>query len=73
MAQLYYKQGQYDDDEGLLLEALEGQNRLLGADHPDTLSSVYGLNTLYIAQGRFDEAERSLHIGATKEFVGGGT
>ena len=37
--------------------ALEASERVLGAEHPDTLASVNGLALLLLDMGRFDEAE----------------
>jgi len=41
-------------------QALETKTRVLGAHHPETLSSLYNLAIVFTAQGRLDEAE-SLH------------
>ena len=37
--------------------ALAGQERTLGADHPDTLNTVNGLAVLLAKQGKLDEAK----------------
>ena len=37
--------------------ALDGREKALGKDHPDTLTSVYNLAYLYQRQHRLDEAD----------------
>ena len=54
---LYQVRGRYDEAEPLLLETLEIQKRVLGDDHPETLTFMNNLASLYFAQGRYDEAE----------------
>jgi len=41
----------------LLLEALEADRRILGQEHPDTLTSIANLASTYRNQGRWKEAE----------------
>ena len=41
----------------LYKRALAGRERVLGPDHPITLTAVNNLATLFIKQGRYDEAE----------------
>ncbi len=55
----YYLQsrGQYKGAEPLLRRALEGFERVLGAEHPDTLNSVNNLAELLRSQGEYAEAE----------------
>ncbi len=43
--------------EPLYLHALEARERVLGRNHPDTLTSVNNLAILYHKQGRYSEAE----------------
>ncbi|WP_221931682.1 tetratricopeptide repeat protein [Palleronia caenipelagi] len=50
-------QGRYDAALPLFGRALESSERVLDAEHPDTLSSVNNLAYLYRAQGRYDAAE----------------
>ncbi len=54
---LMMAQGAYRVAEPLLEEALRCRERLLGAEHPDTLASVNNLALLYANQGRHGEAE----------------
>jgi tetratricopeptide (TPR) repeat protein len=49
--------GRYGEAEPLLVRALEARERVLGAEHPDTLTSVNNLAVLYESQGRLGEAE----------------
>ena len=54
---LYESQGRYGEAEPLYRRALEARERVLGPEHPDTLTSVNNLAALYQAQGRYGEAE----------------
>ena len=47
----------YAEAEPLLLRALEARERVLGKEHPDTLTSVNNLAELRRDQGRYAEAE----------------
>lgn len=49
--------GRYEAAEGPQARALKARQRLLGSDHPDTLSSLDELGALRLAQGRPAEAE----------------
>ena len=50
------RKGAYEDAEPLYEEALSISRRVLGADHPDTATSLNNLAGLYRAQGRYAEA-----------------
>jgi hypothetical protein len=50
-------QGQWNKAEELGLQAVETRNRVLGAEHPDTLASIGNLALTYWNQGRWKEAE----------------
>ena len=54
---LYASQGRYGEAEPLYQRALAASERVLGAEHPDTLVSVNNLAGLYASQGRYGEAE----------------
>ncbi|MEZ5578736.1 MAG: tetratricopeptide repeat protein [Candidatus Competibacteraceae bacterium] len=54
---LYQSQGRYGDAEPLYQRALAAREKVLGPEHPDTLSSVNNLAGLYQSQGRYGEAE----------------
>ena len=49
--------GRRDEAEPLLRQALEALVRVLGADHPDTISAVSSLGRCIQKQGRCEEAE----------------
>jgi tetratricopeptide (TPR) repeat protein len=61
MGLLYELQGKYEAAESLYVRCLEARTRALGADHPDTLTSVNSLAGLYISQGKYEAAE-SLYV-----------
>jgi tetratricopeptide (TPR) repeat protein len=39
------------------VQCLSARRRVLGSDHPDTLTSIYSLGGLYQTQGKYDAAE----------------
>jgi tetratricopeptide (TPR) repeat protein len=57
LALLYWNQGKYEQAEPLFQRALETRERLLGPEHPDTLSTVNNLAELYRRQGKYERAE----------------
>jgi Flp pilus assembly protein TadD len=52
-----YGQGKYAEAAAVAREALSLTERVLGKEHPGTLTSVNNLAALYKAQGRLAEAE----------------
>jgi len=50
-------EGRLDEAEPYFREALEARRRVLGDDHPDTLTSINSMGFLLRVRGRFDEAE----------------
>jgi CHAT domain-containing protein/tetratricopeptide (TPR) repeat protein len=50
-------QGKYAEAGALAEQVLAARERVLGAEHPNTLTSVNNLAFLYQAQGRYGEAE----------------
>jgi hypothetical protein len=56
MGELYSKQGKNVETEVLLLRALEGRERVLGADHTLTLETVSSLSNVYRLQGSLCQA-----------------
>jgi tetratricopeptide (TPR) repeat protein len=50
-------QGRYEEAETLNRRALEGWEKELGEDHPNTLISVNNLASVLQDQGRYEEAE----------------
>lgn len=49
--------GNWSTAQGYLQQALEGQREVLGAEHPDMLSSAAGLASTYNYLGRWKKAE----------------
>jgi Tfp pilus assembly protein PilF len=50
-------QGKYEEAEAMERQALEAREKVLGRDHPDTLTSVSNLGLVLSHQGKYDEAE----------------
>lgn len=50
-------QGQYDEAEAMHRRALEGSEKVLGREQPDTLISVSQPGTMLERQGKYDESE----------------
>src|ERR1035441_8564038 len=57
LAQLLENVGRYAEVEPLFGEALRIRERVLGGEHPDTLTSVNNLAYLHASQGRYGDAE----------------
>jgi tetratricopeptide (TPR) repeat protein len=49
--------GEYTAAEGLIRLSLETRDKVLGVEHPDTLTSVSNLGSVLERQGKYDEAE----------------
>jgi tetratricopeptide (TPR) repeat protein len=49
--------GRYQECEELFIQILETEKRVLGIEHPDTLTSINNLASTYRNQGRWKEAE----------------
>ncbi|OBT60492.1 hypothetical protein VE03_10079 [Pseudogymnoascus sp. 23342-1-I1] len=56
------KQGKYEEAEAMQRRALEGREKVLGVEHPDTLTSVSQLGSVLEKQGKYEEAE-AMNIG----------
>lgn len=56
LADTHLEQKQHEDAEKLYREALAGRQKFLGQNHPDTLSSMYGLSKSLWHNGKQDEA-----------------
>ncbi|MDY7020057.1 MAG: CHAT domain-containing tetratricopeptide repeat protein [Cyanobacteriota bacterium] len=52
-----YQQGQVDGAINLLTKAVKIQERVLGENHPDIVTNLTGLATLYKQQGQYNKAE----------------
>jgi hypothetical protein len=57
LASTYRNQGRWKEAEGLEVQVMESRKRLLGAEHPDTLTSMANLASMYRNQGQWKEAE----------------
>jgi Tfp pilus assembly protein PilF len=51
-------QGAYEEAGSMHQRALETREKVLGREHPDTLTSVNNLGSALDSQGKFDEAEK---------------
>jgi tetratricopeptide (TPR) repeat protein len=58
---VYYEAGYWKEAEELQGQVMEMTKRLLGAEHPDALTSMNNLASTYMNQGRWKEAEE-LHV-----------
>jgi hypothetical protein len=56
-ALVFHHIGSWNEEEELLLVAVEQRKTNLGLDHPDTLAAMHHLAVTYWNQGRWDEAE----------------
>jgi tetratricopeptide (TPR) repeat protein len=52
-----YNDGRYSEAEELEVQVVQTRKRVLGNEHPDTLSSMINLASTYSDQGRWKEAE----------------
>jgi tetratricopeptide (TPR) repeat protein len=57
LASVYTSQGQWAKAEELEVQVLETRKRVLGLEHPDTLTSISNLALMYRDQGRWAKAE----------------
>ena len=56
LANLFYNKGEYDRALPLYEECLAKYKRVLGDDHPDTLTSLNNLALLFKSKGEYDRA-----------------
>ncbi|OCK82773.1 hypothetical protein K432DRAFT_292475, partial [Lepidopterella palustris CBS 459.81] len=56
LAGVLSRQGKYKEAESINRQTLARYEKVLGAEHPDTLTSVYCLAYLLANQHRYDEA-----------------
>jgi tetratricopeptide (TPR) repeat protein len=56
LGEVYVDRGQLTEGEPLLAGALDGRRRVLGAEHPETLTSLHNLAWLRDKQKRHDES-----------------
>ncbi|KAH0555788.1 hypothetical protein GP486_006269, partial [Trichoglossum hirsutum] len=50
------RQGKYEEAEAMNRRALDGKEKVLGKEHPSTLTSVYSLANLLHEQKRYEAA-----------------
>ena len=53
-----YSDGRYNEAEELEVQVMETRKQVLGPEHPDTLTSMGSLASIYWNQGRWKEAEQ---------------
>ena len=58
LASTYWNQGRWNEAEQLEVQVMEMTKKLLGAEHPDTLTTMGNLASTYWNQGRWNEAEQ---------------
>ena len=58
LAATYWNQGRLNEAEQLQVQVMDMRKKLLGAEHPDTLSSMKNLAATYWSQRRLNEAEQ---------------
>src|SRR2546423_15531309 len=57
LASTYWNQGRWKEAEDLGVQVMETRKRVLGQEHPNTLTSMANLALTYWNQGRWKEAE----------------
>ncbi|KAJ0100736.1 hypothetical protein J7T55_000106 [Diaporthe amygdali] len=57
LGRVYYGEGLWKEAESLFVQVMETLKRVLGEEHPDTLTSMSNLASTYGNQGRWSEAE----------------
>jgi tetratricopeptide (TPR) repeat protein len=58
LGSLYKDQGRLAEAEQMYQQALQGKEKVLGAEHRSTLGTVYNLGNIYSNQGRLAVAEQ---------------
>ncbi|KAK3938097.1 kinesin light chain [Diplogelasinospora grovesii] len=65
LANVLDSQGKYEEAETMYRQALKLRTKVLGAEHPDTLTSINNLASVLDSQGKYEEAE-TIHQQALK-------
>ncbi|KAF8535304.1 hypothetical protein BDD12DRAFT_689930, partial [Trichophaea hybrida] len=65
LASTYSKQGRWKETEQLRVQVMETRKRVLGLEHPDTLTTMINLAYTRKSQGRVDEAIELMDKAAT--------
>ena len=58
LAGIYWNQGRWNEAEQLEIQVTDMRKKLLGADHPETLSSMANLACTFRNQGKCNESEQ---------------
>jgi hypothetical protein len=58
LASTYWNQGRWTEAEKMHVQVMETRQRLLGEEHPDTMTSMANLASTYWNQGQWMEAEK---------------
>ncbi|KAJ9134829.1 hypothetical protein NKR19_g8522 [Coniochaeta hoffmannii] len=58
LASTYRDQGRWKEAESLEMQVMEARKRVLGEEHPDTLTSMHNLAFTWHVQGRISEGLR---------------
>ena len=58
IASTYRSQGRWNEAEQLQVQVMDMSKKLLGVEHPNTLTSIESLASTYSNQGRWNEAEQ---------------
>ena len=58
IASTYWNQGRWNEAEKLQVQVMDMRKKLLGEEHPLTLTSMANLASTYQNQGRWNEAEK---------------
>ncbi|XTI89188.1 Tetratricopeptide repeat-domain-containing protein [Cenococcum geophilum] len=58
LAVVIVNQGKYEEAEQICRHTLELKEKVLGREHPDTLSSMSKLAVVFRNQGKYEEAEQ---------------
>ena len=57
LAATYQNQGRWNEAENLAVQVMEARKRVLGAEHPDILTSMVNLAIIYRYHRQWKEAE----------------
>ncbi|KXX72863.1 Kinesin light chain, partial [Madurella mycetomatis] len=58
LALVFLLQEEYDEAEQLQRQTMELRQKILGVEHPDTLTSMNRLALVFLLQEEYDEAEQ---------------
>jgi tetratricopeptide (TPR) repeat protein len=58
VGRIFYDEGRWSEAEKIQVQVMETRRRVLGEEHPDTLTSTANLALIHRDQGRWSEAEK---------------